>query len=151
MPSMRGFRMRHVVTSGQCWLEVDGIPNRLLQAGDLALVPRGAPSEPLFSSPAIRDSQGCPSVRQRGWKSSRFQSAVHPESLRCKELHIDPRLQKRRLTNRTRATGTWLQFVAPLHAKLAKSALTGVDETWSTNIALRRHHSWALRNGAVQR
>jgi AraC-like DNA-binding protein len=41
MPPMRGFLMLHVVTSGQCWLEVEGIPNRLLQTGDLALVPRG--------------------------------------------------------------------------------------------------------------
>ena len=31
--------------------------------------------------------------------------------------------------------------------KPARSALQGVDETWSTNIVLRRHPSWALRSG----
>ena len=33
--------MLHVVTSGQCWLEVEGTPSRVLQPGDLALVPHG--------------------------------------------------------------------------------------------------------------
>jgi len=42
LPPMKGFLMLHVVTSGRCWLEVDGAPTRLLQPGDLALVPHGA-------------------------------------------------------------------------------------------------------------
>jgi AraC-like DNA-binding protein len=33
--------MLHVMTSGSCWLEVEGSPNRMLQPGDLALVPHG--------------------------------------------------------------------------------------------------------------
>ena len=33
--------MVHVVTSGRCWLEVEGAERRLLQPGDLALVPHG--------------------------------------------------------------------------------------------------------------
>jgi AraC-like DNA-binding protein len=41
LPPMKGFLMLHVVTSGRCWLEVEGAPNRLLQSGDLALVPHG--------------------------------------------------------------------------------------------------------------
>jgi len=41
LPPMKGFLMLHVVTSGRCWLEVEGAPNRLLQPGDLALVPHG--------------------------------------------------------------------------------------------------------------
>ena len=41
LPPMTGFLMLHVVTSGRCWLEGEGAPNRLLEPGDLALVPHG--------------------------------------------------------------------------------------------------------------
>ncbi len=41
LPPMKNCLMLHVVTSGRCWLEVDGT-NRQLQPGDLALVPHGA-------------------------------------------------------------------------------------------------------------
>jgi len=41
LPAMQGTLMFHVVTSGRCWLEVEGGDRRLLQAGDLALVPHG--------------------------------------------------------------------------------------------------------------
>jgi AraC-like DNA-binding protein len=41
LPPMEGFLMLHVVTSGRCWLEAEGEANRLLQRGDLALVPHG--------------------------------------------------------------------------------------------------------------
>ena len=50
--------MFHVVTSGRCWLEVEGAEPKLLQPGDFALVPHGeghqllselgAPSAELF-------------------------------------------------------------------------------------------------------
>src|SRR5688500_18297929 len=41
LPAMPGFLMFHVVTSGQCWLEVEGAEDRLVRPGDLALVPHG--------------------------------------------------------------------------------------------------------------
>jgi AraC-like DNA-binding protein len=41
LPAMKGSLMFHVVTSGLCWLEVDGAEPRLLQPGDLSLVPHG--------------------------------------------------------------------------------------------------------------
>ena len=41
LPPLKGSLMLHVVTSGRCWLEVEGTPSRLLQPGSLALVPRG--------------------------------------------------------------------------------------------------------------
>jgi len=41
LPPMKNFLMLHVITAGRCWLEVDGVPSRLLQPGDLALVPHG--------------------------------------------------------------------------------------------------------------
>src|SRR5262245_2061640 len=41
LPPMKNCLMLHVVTAGRCWLEVEGTTNRLLQPGDLALVPHG--------------------------------------------------------------------------------------------------------------
>jgi AraC-like DNA-binding protein len=41
LPPFNDCMMFHVVTSGECWLEVDGAESRLLRAGDLALVPHG--------------------------------------------------------------------------------------------------------------
>lgn len=61
MPPMPGCLMLHVITAGQAWLMAGDEPARLLQAGDLALVPRGeghrmgsardAPAMPLFDLP----------------------------------------------------------------------------------------------------
>jgi AraC-like DNA-binding protein len=52
LPPMRRFLMLHVVTSGRCWLEVDGVPHRMLQPGDLALVPHGE-GHRLASNPGV--------------------------------------------------------------------------------------------------
>lgn len=41
LPPMQDCLMFHVVTSGRCWLEVEGAEHRLLQPGDFALVPHG--------------------------------------------------------------------------------------------------------------
>jgi AraC-like DNA-binding protein len=41
LPPMTGFLTFHVVMSGECWLAVEGAEPRLLQPGDLALVPHG--------------------------------------------------------------------------------------------------------------
>ena len=41
LPAMKGSLMFHFVTSGRCWLEVEGAKRRELQRGDLALVPHG--------------------------------------------------------------------------------------------------------------
>jgi AraC-like DNA-binding protein len=41
LPPFKACMMFHVVTSGQCWLEVEGAPSCLLRPGDLALVPHG--------------------------------------------------------------------------------------------------------------
>jgi AraC-like DNA-binding protein len=42
LPPIAGSLMFHVVTSGQCALDVPGADSRLLRPGDLALVPHGA-------------------------------------------------------------------------------------------------------------
>src|SRR5687767_14167002 len=41
LPVMKDFLMFHVVTSGRCWIEVKGGQQRLLQPGDLVVVPHG--------------------------------------------------------------------------------------------------------------
>ncbi|MFY2558806.1 cupin domain-containing protein, partial [Corallococcus terminator] len=41
LPVMKGSLMFHVVTSGQCWLAVDGAEDQLLHPGTFALVPHG--------------------------------------------------------------------------------------------------------------
>jgi len=52
LPAMEGYLMFHFVTSGRCWLEVEGAERRLLQPGDLALVPHGQ-GHRLASAPGI--------------------------------------------------------------------------------------------------
>jgi AraC-like DNA-binding protein len=52
LPAMRDWLMFHVVTSGRCWLEVQGVERRLLQPGDLALVPHGQ-GHRLASGPGV--------------------------------------------------------------------------------------------------
>lgn len=41
LPPFEDCMMFHIITSGHCWLEVDGDEPRLLQQGSLALVPHG--------------------------------------------------------------------------------------------------------------
>src|SRR5690349_9981909 len=52
LPALQDCLMFHVVTSGRCWLEVAG-ERRLLQPGDLALVPHGK-GHRLLSAPSAR-------------------------------------------------------------------------------------------------
>jgi mannose-6-phosphate isomerase-like protein (cupin superfamily) len=52
LPPMPGSLMFHVVTSGQCWLEVEGSAPRLLRPGELALVPHGE-GHRLTSEPGV--------------------------------------------------------------------------------------------------
>lgn len=67
MPPFEGNMMFHVITAGQCWLEVDGEEPTLLRQGSLALLPHGAghtirssqeaETEPLFDIPVERVSE----------------------------------------------------------------------------------------------
>jgi AraC-like DNA-binding protein len=52
LPAFPDCLMFHVVTSGQCWLEIEGIDPRLLQSGNLALVPHGE-GHRLLSEPGV--------------------------------------------------------------------------------------------------
>lgn len=61
MPPMEGCLSFHVLTSGRCWLEVEGAEDVVLRPGDLVLLPRGeghrllgepgAPAPDLFDLP----------------------------------------------------------------------------------------------------
>ena len=63
LPPMKAFLMLHVVTSGRCWLEIDGVPNRLLQPGDLALVPHGEGHQ-IASEPGLKGTKLFETPRQ---------------------------------------------------------------------------------------
>jgi AraC-like DNA-binding protein len=52
LPPLPGSLMFHVVTSGQCWLEVDGVDPCRLQPGDFVLVPHGE-GHRLLSAPGV--------------------------------------------------------------------------------------------------
>jgi AraC-like DNA-binding protein len=52
LPIMKDSLMFHFVTSGRCWLEVEGAEPRQLQRGDLALVPHGE-GHRLASEPGV--------------------------------------------------------------------------------------------------
>lgn len=56
LPPMANLLMLHVLTAGRCWLEVEGTPRRLLQPGDLALVPHGQ-GHLLASEPGMEGSK----------------------------------------------------------------------------------------------
>jgi AraC-like DNA-binding protein len=76
LPAFPGSLMFHVVTAGRCWLEVEGAEPRLLQPGDLGLVPHGeghrlasAPGVPgpgLFDLPRELVSERYEIIRQGG-------------------------------------------------------------------------------------
>jgi AraC-like DNA-binding protein len=76
LPAFRDYLMFHIVTSGRCWLEVEGAEPCLLQPGDLALVPHGeghrlasepgAPAAKLFDLPHQLLSERYEIIRQDG-------------------------------------------------------------------------------------
>ncbi len=76
LPPMPGTLMFHVVTAGQCWLEVGSGEPRRLDRGDLALVPHGAghrlssepsaPAAPLFDLPREEVSERYEILRHGG-------------------------------------------------------------------------------------
>jgi AraC-like DNA-binding protein len=76
LPAMPDCLMFHVLTSGRCWLEVAGAEPRVLQPGDLALVPHGqghqlmsapgTPSRQLFDLPREQLSERYEILRHGG-------------------------------------------------------------------------------------
>jgi AraC-like DNA-binding protein len=64
LPPMKAFLMLHVVISGRCWLEVEGVSNRLLQPGDLVLVPHGEGHQ-IASEPGMKGAKLFETPRQK--------------------------------------------------------------------------------------
>lgn len=56
LPPMQDFLMLHVIMSGLCWLQVEGHPDRLLQPGDVAVVPHGKGHQ-LASAPEMQGAK----------------------------------------------------------------------------------------------
>jgi AraC-like DNA-binding protein len=91
LPEMPDTLMFHVVTSGRCWLEVEGAEGRLLHPGDLALVPHGeghrmssepgTPGHGLFDLPRAYQSDRYEVIRQGGGGS--------PSTIVCAAIAFD--------------------------------------------------------------
>lgn len=76
IPRLEGVMTFLVVTSGACWLQLEGLEPRLLQQGGLALIPHGTPhtissapdlgGEPLFDLPVEQVSERYEVMRHGG-------------------------------------------------------------------------------------
>lgn len=76
VPRLEGVMTFLVVTSGTCWLQLEGAEPRLLQQGSLALIPHGTPhvvssapdleGEPLFDLPVEKVSERYEVMRHGG-------------------------------------------------------------------------------------
>ena len=91
LPPMQDCLMFHVVTRGRCWVEVAGAADRVLQVGDLALVPHGE-GHRLASEP------GVPAARlfdlPREYEVERYEILRHggggePTSIVCGAVRFD--------------------------------------------------------------
>ncbi len=145
LPPFEGRMMFHVVTAGECWLEVDGEEPHLLQQGSLALVPHGNghivrshPSEqtlPLFDIPVERVSDRYEIMRHGGGGELthltcglvRFDHVAGQQliSLLPKVLQIDTREEEE---------GSWLQSTLRFIAREARELRPG-GETVITHLA----------------
>ena len=91
LPAIADSLMFHVVTSGRCWLEVEGTEPRLLQPGDLGLVPHGEghrlASEPGVPGPGLFDI-GRELVSER-YEIIRHGGGGAPTTLVCGTVRFD--------------------------------------------------------------
>lgn len=91
LPPMRDSLMFHVVTSGPCWIEVEGSDPRALRPGDLALVPHGE-GHRLLGEPGVR-AAGLFDV-PRELRSERYEILRHggggtPSTVICGAVRFD--------------------------------------------------------------
>ena len=91
LPALPGSLMFHVVTSGSCWLEVEGTEPRLLHPGDLALVPHGEGHQ-LLSKPGLPAVNffdlPCERISDR-YEILRYGHGGEAMSLICGAVHFD--------------------------------------------------------------
>lgn len=145
LPPFEGRMMFHVVTAGECWLEIEGEEPHLLQQGSLALVPHGnghivrsRTSEqtlPLFDIPVERVSDRYEIMRHGGDGELthltcglvRFDHVAGQQliALLPKILQIDTREEEE---------GSWLQSTLRFIAREARELRPG-GETVITHLA----------------
>ena len=145
LPAMEGCMMFHIVTAGQCLLEVDGAEPRLLREGSLALVPHGLGhvlrsttgdvKTPLFDIPVDKISERYEVMRHGG--------GGEPMQLTCGVLRFDHVAAHRLLALLPRvveadswsaADGGWLRSTIGLITHEAQSPRPG-GETIITRLA----------------
>jgi AraC-like DNA-binding protein len=145
LPPFEGRMMFHIVTSGECWLEVEGEEPHLLKQGSLALVPHGNghivrshPNQktlPLFDIPVERVSDRYEIMRHGGDGELthltcgvvRFDHVTGQQLVRMlpKVLQIDTRELEE---------GSWLQSTLHFIAREARELRPG-GETVITHLA----------------
>jgi len=145
MPAFEGHMMFHVVTSGYCWLEVEGEEPRLLQQGSLALLPHGnghkirshpaSDVEPLFDIPVEKVSDR--------YEVMRFGGDGELTHLTCGVVSFDHVVGRRLLAQLPKILqiaawdneeGSWLQGTLRFIAREARELRPG-GETVITHLA----------------
>lgn len=164
LPAMQDSLMFHIVTSGRCWLEVEGAEHRLLQPGDLALVPHGeghrlanepgVPGAKLFDLPREYLSERYEILRQGGGGEAvglvcgavRFD---HPAAHHL--IDVLPRMITVEATNSSQTD--WIQSTLRFMAAEAKELRPG-GETVVTRLAdvlvIQAIRSWIEQDPAAQ-
>jgi AraC-like DNA-binding protein len=167
LPARSGCLSFHVVTSGRCWLEVEGADDQRLEPGDLALVPHGEghrlSSEP--GTPAHRlDELEHEKVSDR-YAILRHGGGGAATSLVCGAVRFDhpaahhlvkllPRVIHVEASNSPHLTMTdWMQSTLRLMAVEARELRPG-GETVITRLAdilvIQAIRSWIERDPAAQ-
>jgi AraC-like DNA-binding protein len=167
LPPMKGCLSFHVVTSGRCWLEVEGADPQRLEPGDLALVPHGEghrlASEPGTPAPRIDElhhekiSDRYAILRHGGGGAAttlvcgavRFDhpAAHHLVKLLPRVIHVEASRSPHM------AMSDWMQSTLRLMAIEAKELRPG-GETVITRLAdilvIQAIRSWIERDPAAQ-
>jgi AraC-like DNA-binding protein len=164
LPAMKNCLMFHVVTSGRCWLEVEGAGRLLLQPGDLALVPHGE-GHRLTSGPGVPPARLFDLPREQ--VSERYEILRHggggaATSLICGAVRFDHPAAHHLVTLLPRTISVeawtspemeWIQSTVRLIAAEAKELRPG-GETVITRLAdilvIQAIRSWIERDPAAQ-
>jgi AraC-like DNA-binding protein len=164
LPAFPGSLMFHVVTSGRCWLEVEGSEPVLLHPGDLGLVPHGE-GHRLVSEPGL-DGAGLFDL-PRELVSERYEIIRHggggaATSLVCGTVHFDHPAAQQLVSLlpqiiSVEATGSpqmeWIQSTLRLMAAEARELRPG-GETIVTRLAdilvIQAIRAWIEQDPAAQ-
>lgn len=164
LPAFEGYLMFHVVMSGRCWLEVDGAEPKLLQPGDLVLVPHGEghrlASEPGLPAAWLADVP-CDPISER-YEILRQGGGGAPTGLVCGTVRFDHPAARHLVDLLPRLIGVeavgssqtdWLQSTVRFLAAEAADLRPG-GETVITRLAdvlvIQAIRSWIERDPAAR-